>query len=614
MKRTSVAVVTHPIEALREDHRRATRLIRMLSDRIGSLIQPSHEDLRIARNVMRYMVEFVDHQHHDREDRVISALRSRDASLKRRVHDSEQAHTELRMEGKDLLALLSELQGRRRAPIASAIDRLNRYLKALEEHFTSEEAELFVPALKTLTVADWKRIESSNAAAHDPLFGTEVEKEFQELYDIYVNQVRVIGTHSAHATSIAAAAVVDGSAAAVDGAKNAMAALRSGTQRAHHINRKGASAFVRSRNLSEAFSNFHSWCWNSFEEGLATARQVGDVVGGSARSALEPVSLALSAQPRNFENSHQAETSSPSWQVRLMNLGLRATIKRMAGSGTLEDIRTPRNGFERFIPSLAPDLSVQIVELGNATVEIISVAGADGDRTVLHCPGGGFVMAATQAHRLMAGRLARELNARVVMVHYRLAPENLFPAGLEDCCAAYEWLLAQGTPAASIVVSGDSAGGGLALSTVLRIRNQGMAMPGAVVLMSPVTDLTYSGGSRHSNRWVDPTMPNDVRNVIAQLYLGDVPQDDPHASPLFADLSNLPAVLILVGSTEVLLDDSLRVAAKIRAQGGDCDCEVWRDMPHDWILFGMLPESRRGLRRIVEFIDRVIDRVPALVG
>ncbi|MFD1611423.1 alpha/beta hydrolase [Sphingomonas tabacisoli] len=214
---------------------------------------------------------------------------------------------------------------------------------------------------------------------------------------------------------------------------------------------------------------------------------------------------------------------------------------------------------------------------------------------------------------MLEGRLARRLNARGMLVDCRVAPEHAFPAGLDDCCAAYEWLLAEGTAPKSII-TGDSAGGGLALSTVVRMRDCGVETPAAIVLISPVTDLTYSGQSRRDNDWIDPTLPNDDGNFMGELYLGGVPHDHPLASPLFADLSRLPPTLLQVGSTEVLLDDSLRVAAKIRTQGGECECEVWHDMLHDWPLFAMLRESRRALRRIVQFVDRVTRKLPAIAA
>jgi acetyl esterase/lipase len=128
-------------------------------------------------------------------------------------------------------------------------------------------------------------------------------------------------------------------------------------------------------------------------------------------------------------------------------------------------------------------------------------------------------------------------------------------------------------------------------------------MPASAVLLSPLADLSNTGASRLDNRWYDPMLPLDRKNDLANLYLRDVPIDDPIASPLFGDLSGLPPLLIQVGSTEILLDDALRVAARVRATGGACEAEVWHDMPHAWILIGLLPEASRACERIARFID-----------
>ena len=614
MTKTAKAELPHPVESLRDDHRRAIRLIRLLLDRLTGLVRPDLDDVRIAQDVMRYMVQFVDGQHHAREDLVIEALGKRDRRKSATIEQSGTAHDSLRSEGRELLALFTGLRGRRDIWLGSLTKRLKHYLAELEAHFAFEETELFRPAERVLTDTDWKRIEAARKQGGDPLFGREIEDQYRNLFEIYVGQVREIGVPSVQGVSVAAAALVDGSLAALEGVRGAHAALRDGARRVVDANVAGAAAFTGSRGLVEGFTNLHTWYWSAFDTALGAMREFGDTVSDTAWSAFEPVGMAMNAQVRSFDGSHRPDATAPSWRVRLMNLGLRATVKRMAGRGTLEDIRKPRGNFDRFIPGPADDVSIETVDIGHATAEIISVDGADNDRTILHCSGGGFVMGPTKAHRLMAGRLARRLGARVMLVHYRLAPEHPFPAGLDDCCAAYDWLLAQGTRPGTIIVSGDSAGGGLALSTVLQMRDRGRPLPGAIVLNSPVTDLSYSGASRRDNSWIDSMLPNDERNQIAEFYLDGVAADDPRASPLFADLSRLPPVLIQVGSIEVLLDDSLRVASKIRAQGGDCECEVWHDMPHDWVLFGMLPESRRALRRIVEFVDRVTGRVPELAG
>jgi epsilon-lactone hydrolase len=270
----------------------------------------------------------------------------------------------------------------------------------------------------------------------------------------------------------------------------------------------------------------------------------------------------------------------------------------------LESVRAPRSRIERMLTSLNGDVKVTTFQVGGGEAEAFEIAGIEPERTVLHIPGGGFIMHAMQAHRQLAARLARLARARVVLVHYRLAPENPFPAGLDDCVAAYRHLVESGTDPANLSLLGDSAGGCLALSTLLRLRMEGLPQPSSAVLISPVTDLSYSGASRNYNRWFDPSLTNDDDNIMAELYLRDTPVEHPLVSPLFGDLSGLAPLLIQVGSVETLLDDSLRVAAKVRSQGGECECEVWHEMPHDWVLFGMLPEAKKALSHVAAFISR----------
>ncbi|MEO6716934.1 MAG: alpha/beta hydrolase fold domain-containing protein [Novosphingobium sp.] len=605
---SSVAAQPHPVVALRNDHLRASRLIRLLTEQLEGVARLSPLDIEMAHGVFRYMVNFIDNQHHAREDFLIEMLGKRDASVRRRVEETDKDHARLRQEGTDILAMLVHLLERPHAGGIALVRRLHHYGDTLLKHFQFEELQLFNIAEEKLDKADWRQIEQSDSALGDPLFGAEIEEGFQTLFDIYINQVREIGTPAARYANVSAAAFVDSAAAVVSGSRSTVAALRFAWMRVFKANLEGASALVGSRSPSQFCSNALNWSRSSFDETNAMSYQVFDTMHETVREAVSPFASALDTKFRKFDVSHRPDRTASSWQAHLVNLALRATVKRIAGSADefeipQKNIEIPRSAIDRFIPALADDVDVIRMELDNTFAEVMAIKGASVSRTILFFPGGGFMMAPTQAHRLMAARLARTAHARVVLVHYRLAPEYKFPVGLDDCVEAYRYLLKTGTSASSIVLIGDSAGGGMTLSSLLRIRDEGLPLPVAAVLLSPVTDLTYSGQSRRGNSWADPSLPSDERNFIAQAYLGDVAQNDPIASPLFADLSGLPPMLFQVGSTEILLDDSLRVAARIRAQGGECECEVWHDMPHDWMLFAMLPEARKALHRIVEFID-----------
>ncbi|WP_347881566.1 alpha/beta hydrolase fold domain-containing protein [Burkholderia cenocepacia] len=177
-------------------------------------------------------------------------------------------------------------------------------------------------------------------------------------------------------------------------------------------------------------------------------------------------------------------------------------------------------------------------------------------------------------------------------------------------------MLALGTPPESIVLGGDSAGGGLALATLVALRDRGEPLPAGAILFSPWTDLAGTGGTMRSNDGVDPMFAAAALPKAAKLYLGDEPATNPYASPLYADFTGLPPLYIQAGSTEVLLDDSRRVAEKAKAAGVQVEIEVWPDMPHVWQLYApMVPEARDALDRAAAFLRRVaVERAVQRVG
>jgi acetyl esterase/lipase len=202
--------------------------------------------------------------------------------------------------------------------------------------------------------------------------------------------------------------------------------------------------------------------------------------------------------------------------------------------------------------------------------------------------------------------LATRAKARVFSLDYRLAPENRFPAALDDALAAYRQLLADGVAPESIVIAGDSAGGGLALATLIALRDANEPLPAGGLLFSPWTDLAATGASIQRNDGADPMFQGASISRAAQLYLGDTPATHPYASPLYADMSGLPPLFMQVGSTEVLLDDSRRVADKARHAGVDVDFSIWPKMPHVWQMWmPFLPEARRALDLAGRFVQRV---------
>jgi acetyl esterase/lipase len=224
-------------------------------------------------------------------------------------------------------------------------------------------------------------------------------------------------------------------------------------------------------------------------------------------------------------------------------------------------------------------------------------------RTILYCHGGGYYFCSPASHRPLVFALASRSGARTFSLDYRLAPEHPFPAALDDAVAAYRLLVERGTPADSIVIAGDSAGGGLALAALAALRDAGDPLPAAGVLFSPWTDLAATGGTLESNDGIDPMFCGAAIARAARFYVGDADPTHPYVSPLYAELEGLPPLLIQASSTEVLLDDTRRVADRAQAAGVSVECEIWPKMPHVWHLWTpFVPEATRALERAAQFV------------
>ncbi len=297
-----------------------------------------------------------------------------------------------------------------------------------------------------------------------------------------------------------------------------------------------------------------------------------------------------------------------SWQSHAFGLLTRLTLKpAMRAGSSVEGLRTTANRFNALLGALPSGTRLKSIEPGPFTAEWVSVPESDPRRVLLHFPGGAFIMRIPPAQRSLVARICQQARARALLVHYRLAPEDPFPAGLEDCLTAYHYLLDQGVGPENIVIGGESAGGCMVLTTLLSLRDRGHTLPAGAYALSPVADLSEPGvGSRSDNRWLDAMLPLNKTLDIRGLYLG-VHQEmrrHPHVSPVFGDYTGLPPLLLQVGSTETLRDDSVRVAAKARAAGVTVEVEIWEDMPHVWQLAPFLPESKRAIGRLGEFIRR----------
>ncbi len=261
---------------------------------------------------------------------------------------------------------------------------------------------------------------------------------------------------------------------------------------------------------------------------------------------------------------------------------------------------------ERYQPGDAP-LRGEWLELAGGKPDVAPA------RTLLYVHGGGYYFCSPKTHRSLVFALTARCSARTFSLDYRLAPEHPFPAALDDAIAAYRRLLADGSTPESIVLAGDSAGGGLALAMLIALRDAGDPLPAAALLFSPWTDLAATGATLVTNDGLDPMFYGAVIGRAARFYLGETPAAHPTASPLYADFAGLPPLFIQAGSTEVLLDDSRRVAEKAHAAGVSVDFEIWPHMPHVWQLYApFVPEARKALDRAAEFVRRVTSERAAL--
>lgn len=588
------------INELRQHHRYTLNLLRSLGDvtQKFSHIPPQHADF--VSDCFRYIGDFVDGHHHALEDLVLETLTVRNPEMRALAGTLGKAHARICRTGASILRRLEDTNAD--GLESELVRQIAEYTDQLSAHFEIEETELFPRAADILTSADWRKISEIVPVVHDPVFGRSIDERYAGLFDVYVKLVSEVGAPSSTPFPRVAATAIDYSGGLVDAARETFEVLQAGTERALRTNSVGMSRMLQAQSVSGLASGALRWIGESASVIFDTIRKATEVTVHANSGTFRPSGSALTSPAREFSRSFRVDDMPPSWQVQAINLAFRFTVKRMLSQGELSDLRKNMETVERFVPALPSDIVVHEITFGCARAEVFTVANMAPERTILHFPGGGFIFPATQVHRLMAARLARICAARVVMVHYRTAPEHPFPAGLDDCVAAYGHLLASGHDPHSITMCGDSAGGGMVLSALLRLRDEGLPMPGSAVLLSPLADLTYSSASRVDNRWNDPMLPLDRKNDLDSLYLAGASATSPLVSPVLADLHGFPPMLIQVGSTEILLDDALRIGARIRAHGGACDVEVWHEMPHVWFLIGILPEAVKAGRRIANFI------------
>ena len=283
------------------------------------------------------------------------------------------------------------------------------------------------------------------------------------------------------------------------------------------------------------------------------------------------------------------------------------TQRPLNPNATLEEMRA---GMEAGSFPATEAATVTSVDANGVPGEWVTVPESDGNRRLLYVHGGGYVMGSPVTHRRLCEGIARAGECAVLNLDYRMAPEHVFPAAVDDAMAGLQFMQENGPDgpgaADSVFVGGDSAGGGLMLATLLAAREQGVAMPDGGVGISVWSDLAITGESIQTRSGVDPLITDEsmVTNMAA-MYLGDADPETPLASPLYADYAGLPPLILQVGDHEVLLSDTTRVAERARAAGVEVTEEVWDEMFHVWHAFApMLPEGQQAIDRIGEFINQ----------
>jgi len=286
---------------------------------------------------------------------------------------------------------------------------------------------------------------------------------------------------------------------------------------------------------------------------------------------------------------------------QLLAAFLRMTVKKkFARSG---DLIKERASMDKMSAMSVKGKSGRLEVIGGVAGEWHEAQLGSKETVVLYLHGGGYVLGSPTSHAGMASMMADLAQARVFVLDYRLAPETPFPGALEDAISAYKALLEKGEKPEKIVIAGDSAGGGLAVALMVALKEGGVPLPAAGVCLSPWADLSFSGDSMQTNAKADSILCRQSLAWLGGQYLAGLAPNDPRVSPIFADLTGLPPLLIQVGSDEVLLDDAVRLNKVAKKAGVDSTLEVWNGQVHVWPLMSkLIPEARQALQGIGTFI------------
>lgn len=294
-----------------------------------------------------------------------------------------------------------------------------------------------------------------------------------------------------------------------------------------------------------------------------------------------------------------------SWQANILKTIFRVRRLLNPPTGVL-DVQKERQELEALTAKFKSPHAHRFtpVQAGSVPGAWIETPDSRQDNIILYLHGGGYNSGSIHSHRPLAANIAQAAQCRALIIDYRLAPEHPFPAAVQDTREAFDWLVENQADPRQIIIAGDSCGGGLAISLLIHLRDEQQPLPAAVVCLSPWTDLTFSGESWQTNHKKDIMLDALSLKKAAQIYLGTASPDTPLASPLYADLKDLPPILIQVGSDELILSDSTGLADRAKTFGVDVTLEVWGGMQHEWqFAANFIPEGRQAIERIGQFIQ-----------
>jgi acetyl esterase/lipase len=251
-----------------------------------------------------------------------------------------------------------------------------------------------------------------------------------------------------------------------------------------------------------------------------------------------------------------------------------------------------------------PGVGFEAVDMGGVPATLVTPDELKTDAVLIYIHGGAYIVGRPDGYHGIGGNYAKMLGARVYMPDYRLAPEHQFPAPIDDTLRAYEWLLEQNIAASKIAFAGESAGGAMVVSVMVAAKSKGLPLPAVGSSISPWANLEHTGVSMSNREGLDPLNSKPVLDILARAFLGDTLANHPLASPVFADVTGLPPILVQIGENELMLSDAMRLANHLAENRVRVNLEVWPGMFHAWHFYaGMLAEGQQALESSVRFIE-----------